>query len=158
MKLYKLWIKCLSWFLFCGLLLPFNLGVLSEPWCLQCSLSLLWQQQLCSSGRGVSTSAAPRRKVQFVSRQFAKHAGVSLSRPGHLRVSGLSKHLKASNKYSTNNYSDFGLTNTKLRGRSPIFYCGALPLSQSFSFFLSLWWGHHGSFINRENGCWHLVR
>ncbi|KAH8943993.1 hypothetical protein BDL97_13G084100 [Sphagnum fallax] len=53
------------------------------------------------TGRRVSVAAIfLKRRVQFSNRHYSRHTSVSASRPRHLKILGLYKHLRTSDKFA----------------------------------------------------------
>ncbi|CAM6066466.1 unnamed protein product [Sphagnum tenellum] len=53
-----------------------------------------------------------KRRVQFSNRHYSKHTSVYASRPRHLKVLGLEKHLKTSDKFANEflNFSSYSFS------------------------------------------------
>jgi hypothetical protein len=53
------------------------------------------------TGRRVSVAAIfLKRRVQFSNRHYSRHTSVSASRPRHLKILGLDKHLRTTDKFA----------------------------------------------------------
>ncbi|CAK9199384.1 unnamed protein product [Sphagnum jensenii] len=53
------------------------------------------------TGRRISVAAIfLRRRVQFSNRHYSRHTSVSASRPRHMKILGLYKHLRTSDKFA----------------------------------------------------------
>ncbi len=63
---------------------------------------LSWQQQQGRSRRFSSGAILRKNRVQFSNNleYYSRHSNVSTSRPGHLRILGLDKHSRTSNKFA----------------------------------------------------------
>ena len=104
-----------------------------------------WSLQQGYPGRCVSLGSVPRRRIQSVTIQFVRNAGVCLPRSGYVKVSGLHKHLRASNKLANNflNGTSGSLTGSVTGGsrrRSPssVIYAGTFSSEGTSRFFFVL--------------------
>ncbi|CAK9859417.1 unnamed protein product [Sphagnum jensenii] len=85
------------------------------------------------TGRRVSIATIfLKRRVQFNNQHYSRHTNVSASRPRHLKILGLDKHLRTSNKFANEflNFSScsFSYNSSQdckaIQHHNPVIYAG----------------------------------